>query len=499
MSFQSGSQRKSLHSSLCVVILLFILSIFIRLPNLNRPISKHYEFNSAVILINIISWRQAGGGDQFHYTPVMNFQNAGDKYISNVLGFDKNGNTIYLSFGPGWYVIPYFFYQLLHLPAIPIYLEILNLLFHLATTIIFLYFLELLIPSSQPNKYFMVIAGCCFMIFSPGILWFMGNGYVNTGIMLPFILGVLILILPMFLDSDRIRTGRLLLLGILIMILVYIDWFILFFGFLSCLLAFSKFRQNKKYGWLIGVLLLSISSAVALIFFTFVSHVGREEVIRYWLIRSSERKLHLFESIIFKKIAYLLIYFLTSYLPLIVLLIAGYLKNRSKSIFSEWSKMEILFFKLFGGSLIFYNLFFFNWSAEHEFTILPWSLLLSFLTARYIGTFKNPKMARGLLVLFGICAVVQYYFINRPGSVSRDGTPYASFKNLGESLKKIPKEYTICLKMEQNPMIEYYAGRNILRVYDSLSVKKALQEIGIKKAVWITQKDYQLMNIQIIQ
>src|SRR5450755_4635011 len=94
--------------ALGLVLLLFIFSVFIRLPNLNRPISKHYEFNTAVIMINIISWRQGGGGDQFHYTPVMNFQHPGDKLPPNNLFIDKNGNSVYLSFGPGWYVIPYF-------------------------------------------------------------------------------------------------------------------------------------------------------------------------------------------------------------------------------------------------------------------------------------------------------------------------------------------------------------------------------------------------------
>jgi hypothetical protein len=48
-------------------------------------------------------------------------------------------------------------------------------------------------------------------------------------------------------------------------------------------------------------------------------------------------------------------------------------------------------------------------------------------------------------------------------------------------------------------MVEYYAGRNFVRCTDSLSFKKAMQEMGIKKAAWVTQKDYKLENIRIIQ
>ena len=103
------------------------------------------------------------------------------------------------------------------------------------------------------------------------------------------------------------------------------------------------------------------------------------------------------------------------------------------------------------------------------------------------------------MMLFLVFAIAQYYWINRPGPVARDGLLYNSFKKLGESLKQIPPDYTICINLEQNPMVEYYAGRNILRAGDSLSVKTILRDLGIQKAVWVSQKNYQVENIQIIR
>jgi len=108
------------------------------------------------------------------------------------------------------------------------------------------------------------------------------------------------------------------------------------------------------------------------------------------------------------------------------------------------------------------------------------------------------KMAYRMMGFFIILAVAQYYYINRPGPIARDGLPYDRFKKLGESLSHIPPDYSICINLEQNPMVEYYAGRNILRAADSLSVKNLLNKFGIQKAVWISQKNYQLGNIQII-
>jgi len=478
-------------------MLLFVASIIVRIPNINRPLSKHYEFNSAVILINTISWRQAGGGDLFHYTPVMNFQNPGDKFVPINLGFDQKGNSIYLSFGPGWYVIPYFIYQIFKLPAVPLYLQIINLLFHLLTVCMFFCFLDMIITRKYANKYFVITAGCFLLIFSPGVLWFMGNGYINTGIMMPFCLAVLMIILPMLMDPGKISAARLCILGMLIILLVYIDWYILFFSFICGIIALYKFRKNKKYGWLIFVLMISVSLGIGLIYFQFTSLVGQQAVINYWRTRSSERTLHITDVTLLKKISFVLLYFLTSYLPLILVSFFIFLKNGGKRVFRDWSKSELLFVQITGTSLLLYNLFLFNWSAEHEFSILPWCVFLCFVSGRLLGSLDRHRWV--LLSAFASTAIFQYYWINLPGPVSRNGTPYASFENLGKSLKKIPPEYTICIDLEQNPMVEYYAGRNLLRIHDTGSIKNVIKELGIKKAVWVNQKDYLLESIRIIQ
>ena len=301
MTLHSFVQITSRKRALCAVLYLFVLSLCIRLPNLNRAISKHYEFNTAVIMINIISWRQAGGGDKFHYTPVMNFQHAGDKLPPNNLFVDNKGNTVYLSYGPGWYVIPYFFYQWFNLPAIPIYLEILNLVFHLVCVLLFFFLLEQLIPSEEPRKYYIITTGCIFMTFSPGVLWFLGNGYINIGIMMPFVIGVCLLILPMLNDPAKISASRLISMGFLNVILVYIDWYILFFSLVTSFIALVKLRRNKKYGWLVLVLILSVGSGIALVFFQYASYMGPEAVMGYWFHRFSYRGLNLAGSTFSKK------------------------------------------------------------------------------------------------------------------------------------------------------------------------------------------------------
>jgi hypothetical protein len=428
----------------------------------------------------------------------MNFQHTGDKFPANNLNVDRQGNTVYLSLGPGWYIIPYFFYQWLDLPAVPVYLRILNLLFHLLSVILFFCLLEQLVPREESNRYFIILCGCIFMIFSPGILWFLGNGYINVGVMIPFVISVFLLILPMLKDPGSISVYRLVLLFVLIVALVFIDWYILILGFLLSIATLLKCSQNKKYTSLLLVIIFSVCSGITLVFFQFASHAGKQAVVEYWFHRYSYRGLNLAGSSFATRLFYFFAYFFTSYLPLILVLLITYIRNWKSKFLPQWSSMEIYFIRLFFISLLLYNILLFEWSSEHEFSVLPWCLLLSYTTARVLGSSKNIKVSKNFLLLFFVTAIVQYYWINRPGTVSRDGLTYDSFKRLGISLSQIPPDYTICINLEQNPMVEYYAGRNILRAADSISVKPILRELGIQKAVWISHKNYQLENIQVI-
>jgi hypothetical protein len=497
----NGKKRSLLNHRRAVgfVLILFLFSVVVRLPNLNRPLSKHYEFNTAVALINIISWRQAGGGNLFQYTPVMNFQHSGDKMPPNHLNIDKNGNWVYLSYGPGWYTLAYFMYQLFHLPPVPIYLELLNLVFHIITVLLFYYLLAYLIPDTHPSRYMMILAGCSAILFSPGPIWFLGNCYVNVGIMLPFVLGVFLLVVPMLQDPDKIQPGILLILALLIIILVYLDWYILCLSFMAAMGALIKIRHNRKYAWLLMVIILSVLSGVSLIFLQFSSHMGKDAVFNYWLHRFSVRSLNTGNSTLTTSLAYYFAYFLSSFLPLILLLLIGFLYRKKKKIPFGLSRVEVSFIVLSVSSLILYNFILFNWSSEHEFSVLPWCFLLAYLFARLTGLYKNQKMAAIQITVLIVFSVGQYYWINRPGHYSRDGLAFNSFKLMGESLKEIPPDHTIFMNMEQNPMVEYYAGRNILRSPVADSVKNISKMLGVPRAVWVDQKDYQVRKIQIIQ
>jgi hypothetical protein len=481
--------------ALIIVSCMFLTSVLVRLPNLDRTISKHHEFNTAMVLINMESWRQAGGGSRFHFVPLQNFQHSGDKLPDKSLfAVDSTGNAMYLSFGPAWFILPYAVYELLGLAVKPLYLQLINLLFNLTALFVLFDLLCLLMPATEKDKYAMACLGCFFFLFSPCVLWYLGNGYTNVGIMMPLVILFFRWLLPLLNQTSKFSLQRLLPISLLVLILVYFDWFIL--GACGVTVAWLLIRTKKHPGQvkLAAALALSCALGVSLLFWQFASHAGWPAVTSYWKSRFGSRSvLNISSSVELAK--YFVQNIATAYLPLILMLI-GLVMARSKKTVWRFSGNEKLFIGLYGASALLYNLVLFEWSAEHEYGVIPWSPLLAYLAAKWMqsGTHR-PQVRKAALVLFFAAALAQYYFINRPGRISREGTPYVSYRSFGDSLRQVPPDYKIFIDLKQDPMIEFYAGRNLTLVDSRDSAWRYMQHWGIARGAWIEHDRFDFKKI----
>ncbi|MHA4808645.1 hypothetical protein ACX0G9_11095 [Flavitalea flava] len=488
----TGMTRKQ---AFFLMLLFFVLSILIRLPNLNRPLSKHHEYNTAVILINLESWRQGGGGSRFHFIPLMNYQNPGDKRMEQSPLIDSSGNTIYLSFGPGWYIIPYFFYQVFHLPVKAVYLQVINLFSELAAMILLFFLCEKLIPAGYPKKYAVVFMACFLFMFSPGILWYLGNGYVTTGIMMPFVMGYLLLLIPMLQSPENIRISRLLLLALLVIILVYLDWFVLFLSAMSSLYLLTRIRKQKKMGVLLLILILASAAGISLLYLQFTSYLSPEQVILYWEQRFQNRSITnkggSFGSMAGSSVRNLV----TAYFPVLVLVLMSFTRLRLKKISPDFSAREILFAGLYISSILVYNLVFLEWTSEHEFALIPLSLLLVFWGARLTMIMVGHRGFYAIIAAYFIIACSQYYFINRPGKISMDGTPYDTYEKFGRQLQHIPMNQHLFMDKSWTAAIDFYAKRTITRMANPDSARAYIRKWGVTESRWIEQDNFQLKKV----
>jgi len=486
--------------ALLIVFALFVISILLRIPNLNRIVSKHHEFNTAMVLINTESWRQAGGGSTFHFIPLINFQNPGDKRPNRThYSVDPNGNQLYVSSGPAWFVIPYFIYEIFGLPNVPIYIQIINLVFNLVSVIVFFRLLDILISSDKKDKYLLIVSGCFFFMFSPCTLWYFGNGYINIGIQMPFIISFFLLIVPMLQSAENITAKKLFFLGLLTLLLVYFDWLILAICFIIGLYLLFKIKKQPKYFQVIFSLGLSSVVGVALLFFQFASHTGWQDIATYWSQRFGTRSFANSGGDSFLQLArYLIQNFITAYLPVLIFLTCMFIWVITKKIKISFTKTEKIFLGLYTASIVFYNFTLFEWSSDHEYSIIPWSILFSYLAIKFIPFFTKKQLYI-LTIVFFIATMSQYYFINRPGKISREGTPYISFKNFGDSLKQVPLDYQIFTDLKQDPMVEYYGGRNITTIENIDSAKSYMKKWNVTKAVWVEHDNLDFKKASVIR
>jgi hypothetical protein len=114
------------------LVVAFLLSVVLRLPQLGRPLSKHHEFCTAVSLRILQNWWDEGI-EKYNYLPATNFAKDADKFINNFGNatgsvVDAFGNYYYVSHPPLAYYVPYAFFKIIDVRPDVIPLQLFNML-----------------------------------------------------------------------------------------------------------------------------------------------------------------------------------------------------------------------------------------------------------------------------------------------------------------------------------------------------------------------------------
>jgi hypothetical protein len=486
----------------CLLLLLavFLLITIIRLPNLSRPLSKHHEFVVATTLIPIQAWRQAGGASSFHFIPVVNYQHPGDLRHISAINMDNRGNQLYLSVGPGSYILAYLFCEVFHLPMDPNSIRALNLLWSVLTLFACFIFFEQLIPATADRRYLKIVVACFLFICSPCMLWFTGNVYHQTALMMPIVLVTLCFVMPMLNSAHKITAGRLLATALSLILLVYFDWFAVLLSFPVIAYALFRSLKEKKYLLLALTAGVAVLTGITLIIWQFASYVGYRKVATYWLERFVFRSGRSSISYSLQLLKSVFINLFTDYAPILLLLLVNVIIRLRKRLPLRLSPDQARFTFIYAFSLAAYALVLLNWTAVHDFALVPASLLLSWLATISIPPSLRPRQVYLLLMLtFAIC-IFQYYFINRPGPVSRSGMPYDTYAKFGNRLRDIPPGYAIFSNLpEYCPMCEYYAGRQITIDFNPDSASADLARFGLQKGVWVQASGFTFVKIDTLK
>ena len=404
--------------SIFILLLIFLVAALIRLPTLNRPLSKHHEFCTAVALRVMQIWDKSGIAS-YHFNPVMTYPEKTDKFINNHASGsgkmkDTEGNYFYVSHPPFGYYLPYMIFQIFRIKPDVLALQLFNLFVHFLGGIgVFIIISLTPTPVFQntqikgngiySNKNIGALAGYIAYLFSPGPLWFHSNVYMADILVQLFFIYGAYFALQFFMEG---KMKWMTCLAAASFLMTYTSWLGVFF----CLTVFGMSILRQKWR-LAAIIMFACASAILLTAFQYAQVAGWESLKTEWLARFSERAGWQPGEMIGGAIVILQNY-LTGYLPLIVaifiLLIAAFknLKHYIIRVFKNFIFLSVI-------PVILLHVVLSNYSG-HDFTTLYGGLFLSILfgTLVYFAAQKlNQRMlASGIILMAGL-SIAQYFFI----------------------------------------------------------------------------------------
>jgi len=477
------------------VLVIFVLSVCVRIPQLIKPLSHHHESISAYELIAIESWKQAGGPARFNDIPVSNYQQPGDKRIPNNANVDKNGNEIYISYGTGWNILPYYCFELLHIAPTPLALRLLNICISLVSCFL-LFRLMLLVSSDESKKQEAAAIACVAFIFTPGTLWYFSNVYVNCGVAIPFIIAFLYCLARMILYTQTIRASNLILLFLLVICLLSIDWIGCFLAFTAALVLLFKIKRNKRLVYPLLAIVMGTITGLGLIAWQFISYLGPGMVWNNLAYRFRIRTVHASQGILHPFTA-TATHFATASLPVIALLAVAWLAGRRHKINSSPGNNTRLLYILLLPALLLYNTCFLSWTSIHEFSILYYSVPFAIAAGNLLPrVWSSKKITMAVLSLIA-ATVVEYYLINPPGSKSLKGEAYDVYRDLGKAIaEKVTPGQAVFMNLEYLPPTLFYAKRSIGYAASLAEAKQLLNYYGTHEGVWIQQNEFHIIRVE---
>jgi hypothetical protein len=320
----------------------------------------------------------------------------------------------------------------------------------------------------------------------------MGHSYVTTGIMMPFLIGLLQLWYRMA-NQSRISWQQYLLFFLLCLALSYFDWIGVFLpaGMAAWYLVQKKWQRDSFL--FIAVAGIAAITAILLILSQFACHLGWEQVEGYWLSRFSERSVAVGQTTMGHSLKIFLRFLVAGYGPLLLTVLISFFSASTKREPHHWIHFAI-------GITLVYNLVFLNWSLEHEFAWMVMSLLIILWLA-----FRRPEWLAGKagerwIILAAGCSLVIYFFINQPGISSRDGQRYDLPQILGaEIASRIPADAVIFTNLANAKIEEWYARRTFNQAMNAEAARAIADSMHLSKAVWMELQNNRIVDMKSIK
>ena len=466
---------------------IFLISICVRIPHLDRPVSKHHEFNSAMILIPMDVWEEEGLS-KHHWSPVMSYTNPGDKKVNNMTKeyMQVEGDYYYLSFSSITYVLPYLSFKLFGLSPSPLALQVFNL-FLLLCSLLLLYeiLIRLFRDGESTNRARLTASIACILYaFTPISLWFHGNGYTHHVLLIPFILGFFMYYVKLLRRDYRNRALTmigLVLFGVLASLTAWLGIILLVLTLLPLLI---KWRSRKDLRISSLLIITSVISGFLIFYIQYKGLIGEELLGKYLGDRFTDRSGgNEGLSSLLNGIIALPFWYIVGYSTLCILLVFVFIQFVRNKLGLNYAQRSVLHVLLSGSML--HHILFNDFTVAHDYSVLLDGLFICILVAILLEKL-NSKAVRfvliGTITLFGIG---QYFYVNRIGEYGQNGDRYDALQligaTIGDSAEPDELVMVIGLKDRPSPQVMYYAKRNFLQLQNEEEIEFEMRLRGMKK------------------
>jgi hypothetical protein len=485
-----------------LLLVIFLISIIVRLSNIDRPLSFHHEWLTAFSL-RVVSILYDGGAAQYNFNPIANYNGDANKNIDNtsVLFMPKNqqGDYYYISYPPFGYLLPYFIFKLISLKPTILGIQILNLCLHfIGAYFIFLIISLLSLKNNQKINWPGVI-GFGIYTFLPLNLWFQSNVYSpETLIQTIFIIEAYILFKILF--SKQIGNYYWWLLGIFNFLAVYTEWLGILLAGTICLYALFK-AKDKKYKTIFYIVMITSLLALMLTVYQYSLISGLHDLLviyeNKYLLRSgfsslSENNTSILEIRAWLKLTetYVInfIPFFLSSVPFLYLLFRG--KSREGVLNKNFLTAAYIIII----PIILHHVLFFNGTVVHDFFLLKDSIYIAIFGAlfywyyfEYLAQKNQFKYRLSIFLVIVIFLATAMIIYNQPNQF------YSSqYKAIGEKIRMTSSnEEVVFINFENSdlkqidiePQQIIYAQRNIARWQDDNQAEKLIRLNGLNRGV----------------
>ena len=491
-----GSRAKCGFGWMVLLLLLFGVSVAVRLPYLNRPLDGHHEWLTAQTLVIHSIWYERGIV-ACGFQPIVTFGLPADKNIIASMGkiaSPTTGDYYYTSQPPLGYILPYLVLRLLGLRPDVLPLQVFNLAVHLVCVLlIFLIVRRLALHRGLRLPEIPALTGAAVYTFMPVALWFHGNVYSFEILVQVFFLLAIYLFLRV-LERPARSAWLYVALAATAFCMSYTESLGVLFAFSIGLYTLFHFRDRTVRRAALAVA-AGMTAALCLTFVQYSQIAGVEEFLRRatgtYLKRSGlSNALSLENSSLlnWKVWERVIRHYVNGFglLPF-VFAIAAFAIVCGKSIkdmavrFGPMERAVVLLALL---PTVLHHLVFFDFTAIHDYSVLKDTVFLSLLAGMLCYLLMldgGQQILNGILAAAFVCSLLigigQFWKLNRE---SRD-----SFKETGEIMARTtkPDEVIFAVMEELCPQIVFYAHRNIAEYWGEQSARELIRKNGARRGI----------------